>query len=126
MTTAAIYLRQSLDRDEGIERQRDRTRALAAARGWEVAGEYVDNDVTASKPRGAGTAWGQMLAHAGRLDVVMGVDLDRVVRSTRDLNTLIDHGLMLVTVDGEIDLTTADGEFRPTMLAGIARFEVRR
>jgi hypothetical protein len=58
--------------------------------------------------------------------VVIGVDLDRVVRSTRDRNTLIDHGLSLVTLDGEIDLTTADGEFRASMLAAIARFEVRR
>src|SRR5699024_4023938 len=42
------------------------------------------------------------------------------------LNTLIDHGLQVVTVDGEIDLATADGVFRATMLAGIARFEARR
>lgn len=67
-----------------------------------------------------------MLAASDQLDVVIGVDLDRVVRSTRDLNTLIDHGLALVTLDGEIDLTTADGEFRASMLAAIARFEVRR
>lgn len=65
-------------------------------------------------------------ADAGKIEVVVGVDLDRLLRSTRDLNTLIDHGLQVVTVDGEIDLSTADGEFRATMLAGIARFEVRR
>jgi len=123
---AALYLRQSKSDDEGIERQTERTKALATARGWTVAGVFVDNDVTASKPRGADTAWGQMLAAAPDLDVVIAVDLDRVVRSTRDLNTLIDHGLALVTLDGEIDLTTADGEFRASMLAAIARFEVRR
>lgn len=49
---AATYLRQSLKKDEGIERQRDRTRKLIEARGWSFAGEYVDNDTTASKPRG--------------------------------------------------------------------------
>lgn len=123
---AALYLRQSKSDDEGIERQTERTTALATARGWTVAGTFIDDDVTASKPRGPKTAWGRMLAAADDLDVVIGVDLDRVVRSTRDLNTLIDHGLMLVTLDGEIDLTTADGEFRATMLAAIARFEVRR
>lgn len=123
---AALYLRQSKSNDEGIERQTERTTALATARGWILAGSYVDNDVTASKPRGPKTAWGRMLADAEDIDVVISVDLDRVVRSTRDLNTLIDHGLMLVTLDGEIDLTTADGEFRASMLAAIARFEVRR
>lgn len=123
---AALYLRQSKTDDEGIERQTERTAALATARGWRVVETFIDNDVSASKQRGTHTAWGRMLSAADELDVVIGVDLDRVVRSTRDLNTLIDHGLMLVTLDGEIDLTTADGEFRASMLASIARFEVRR
>ncbi|GAA1849978.1 recombinase family protein [Microbacterium koreense] len=123
---AALYLRQSKSDDEGIERQTERTTALATARGWQVVETFIDDDVTASKPRGPKTAWGRMLAASESIDVVIGVDLDRVVRSTRDLNTLIDHGLMLATVDGEIDLTTADGEFRASMLAAIARFEVRR
>jgi len=63
---------------------------------------------------------------AGRIDTVISVDLDRLLRSTRDLATLLDLNAAVLTVDGEIDLTTADGEFRATMLAGIARFEVRR
>jgi hypothetical protein len=48
------------------------------------------------------------------------------MRSPRDLLTLIDLGARVMTVDGEIDLTTADGEFRAMMLASMARFEVRR
>ncbi len=128
MKRAALYVRQSKEDDNGIERQIPRTTALAKLRGWTVVGTYIDNDVTASAPRGPDTAWGRMLADAsaGRVDVVVAVDLDRVVRSTRDLNTLVDAGLALVTVDGEIDLATADGEFRASMLAAIARFEVRR
>ena len=125
---AALYYRQSLDVQEGIERQRERCTALATARGWTVAGEYVDNDTSATKARAAGTAWARLLADAsqGRFDVAVAVDLDRLVRSTRDLVTLADTGVGVLTVDGEIDLTTADGEFRATMLAGIARFETRR
>jgi site-specific DNA recombinase len=128
MTRAAIYLRQSLDVQEGIDRQRMRTRGLADVREWEVVEEYVDNDTSASKPRGPETAWGRMLeaVRERRIDVVVAVDLDRLLRSTRDLNVLIDAGAAVVTVDGQIDLATADGEFRATMLAGIARFEVRR
>lgn len=125
---AGIYLRQSLDVAEGIERQRARCHSLLSARGWTLVEEYVDNDVSATKARGAGTAWSRLLedARSRRLDVVVAVDLDRLLRDTRDLATVIDTGVKVLTVDGEIDLTTADGEFRATMLAGIARFEVRR
>lgn len=131
MTRAALYLRQSMDRDgrsEGIDRQRARCRALVDSRAWEVAGEYVDNDVSASKPRGAGTAWHRLIedAKAGRIDVVVAVDQDRILRGIRDLVTLLETGVRLATVDGELDLTTADGEFRATLAAGLARFEVRR
>lgn len=124
----ALYARQSKEDPEGIERQRPRTAALAKVRGWTVVDRYEDDDVTASKTRGPGSGWARMLedADAGRIDTVISVDVDRLLRSTRDINTLIDHGLTIVTVDGEIDLSTADGEFRATMLAAIARFEVRR
>lgn len=131
MTRAAMYLRQSLDREnraEGIARQRERCADLIAGRGWELAAEYVDNDVSASKPRGAGTAWHRLIADAkaGVVEVVVAVDQDRLLRGIRDLATLIEVGVRLATVDGEIDLTTADGEFRATMAAGLARFEVAR
>lgn len=124
-------MRQSLDRDnrqEGIDRQRERTRALAESRGWPVVEEYIDNDVSASKPRGAGTAWHRLIgdAKSGRIDVVIAVDQDRLLRGLRDLVTLLDLGVRIATVDGELDLTTADGEFRATLSAGLARFEVRR
>ncbi|MWB98318.1 hypothetical protein GB864_07115 [Agromyces sp. MMS17-SY077] len=123
---AALYLRQSIDNPEGIERQRARCRSLAEARGWTIVATYEDNEVRASATRGAGTGWARMLDEHRDFDVLVAVDLDRLLRSTKDLNTLIDAGVPVVTVNGEIDLTTADGEFRATMLAGIARFETRR
>jgi site-specific DNA recombinase len=125
---AFIYVRQSVNHEEGIERGVARCIALIESRGWEVAHVFSDNDVSATKVRGPKTDWAQMLAAIGRgeADYLVGVDLDRLVRSIRDLQTLIDLGIKVVTVDGEIDLSTADGEFRATMLAGIARFEVRR
>ncbi|RAZ34811.1 recombinase family protein [Microbacterium sp. SMR1] len=131
MTRAALYLRQSMDRDgrsEGIDRQRARCRSLAESRGWDIADEYVDNDVSASKPRGAGTAWHRLIvdAKAQRVDVVVAVDQDRILRGIGDLVTILDTGVRIATVDGELDLTTADGEFRATLAAGLARFEVRR
>jgi site-specific DNA recombinase len=124
---AAIYLRQSLDAQEGIDRQRQRTTALATARGYQVVKTYEDNATSASKSRVA-SHWGQLLTHASNkeFDVVIAVDVDRLLRSVTDLADLIKTGVKVLTVDGEIDLTTADGEFRASMLAAIARFEVRR
>lgn len=128
MTRAVIYARQSEDVSEGILRQLGRCRALAQLREWEVVEEFIDNDTSASKRRGAGTQWATMLdrLRAREAEVVVSVDLDRLLRDTRDLMTIIDTGAHVLTVDGQIDLTTADGEFRATMLASIARFEVRR
>lgn len=128
---AALYLRQSLDRDgraEGIERQQERCERLADDRGWDVVEIYVDNDVSASKPRGSGTAWDRLIADvkSSRVEVVVAVDQDRLLRGLTDLVTLIELGARVATVDGELDLTTADGEFRATMAVGLARFEVRR
>lgn len=128
---AAAYMRISEDRAKesfGVGTQRKRITALIEAKGWELVREFTDNSVSASKARGVGTAWADMLKAAKRaeFDVIVAVDLDRLLRQTADLVTLIDTGAKVVTVDGEIDLSTADGEFRATMLTGIARFEVRR
>ena len=97
--------------------------------GWELSDRhiYIDNDTSASKPRD-GSQWGAMLGAIRRkeFDVVVGVDLDRLVRRIQDLATLIDLGVKVLTVEGDIDLTTADGELRATILTAMARFEVRR
>ncbi|WP_136709385.1 recombinase family protein [Agromyces sp. H66] len=124
----AIYARQSEDVREGIDRQIERCEALAAVRGYDVVARYRDNDTSAFKQRGEGTEWARMLAalRRGEAEIVVAVDLDRLLRDPRDLATIIDTGARLLTVDGEIDLTTADGEFRASMLASLARFEVRR
>ncbi|ALG30876.1 hypothetical protein AOZ07_11545 [Glutamicibacter halophytocola] len=125
---AALYARQSKADPDGIDRQLPRIRKLANERGWVIVDEYVDDGLSASKSRGPGSNWARMLADAdaGKIDTVIGVDLDRLLRSLQDLLVLIEHNLMAVTVSGDIDLSTADGEFRATMLAAIARFEVRR
>ena len=128
---AAAYIRISRDhtgQQFGVGTQRDRINALVQARGWTLAEEYVDNSVSASKARGKGTEWARMLAAAERkeFDMIVAVDLDRLLRQTKDLVTLIETGAKIVTVDGELDLSSASGEFQATVLTGIARFEVRR
>jgi DNA invertase Pin-like site-specific DNA recombinase len=128
VTIAAIYLRQSEDVAEGIVRQRDRCTALVNARGWTLGPEYADNDTSASKARGRGTAWARMLtaARSGRIDVVVAVNLDRLLRTQGDLLALIETGAKVVTLEGELDLASASGEMQAAVLTAMARFEARR
>lgn len=135
---AGLYWRQSISDLDGMDRQRSHTRAQAKLRGYKVVKTYEDNATSASKSR-ATSDWAKMLEDAtevkgenGRvtrprlIDVVIAVDMDRLLRSIGDLGDLMKTGVKVLTVDGEIDLTSADGEFRASMLAAIARFEVRR
>lgn len=133
MTVAAVYLRVSKSDDTDdesltLETQRRRIKALCTARDWEYGPEYIDEGVSATKARDSKTEWARMLSHvgSGKFDVIVARDLDRLLRTLQDLVKLIDLGAKVATVDGEIDLTTADGEFRATMLAAVARFEIRR
>ncbi len=123
---AAIYARQSVDAAEGIDRQLDRCRSLIAARGWQAGPELLDNDTSASKARGPQTAWARMLAAADSFDVVVATNLDRLLRTQRDLTTLIDAGIAVTTLEGELDLTSASGEMQASVLTAMARFEARR
>lgn len=127
MTRAFLYARQSIDLREGIDRQLERTRKLAEQRGYTVVREYVDNDTSATKARSK-AKWPRMLQalRDGEAEVVIAVDMDRLVRSLHDLLDVIDTGAAVLTVDGELDLTTADGEFRAALLASLARFETKR
>lgn len=124
---AVIYARQSLESQEGIDRQLERCRALAAAKGWEVVEELVDNGVSASKARD-NAEWARLVdgARAGGWDVVIAAKLDRLARQVRDVLDLSDLGLGIVTLEGDIDTTTDVGRFQATLLASLAELEASR
>jgi site-specific DNA recombinase len=125
---AAIYVRQSRDVREGIARQLEKCKRLVEATEWELVRIFEDNDVSATKPRGPKTAWAEMLRafDNGEFSVLVSVNLDRLLRAQRDLSVLIDRGILIRTVEGEIDLTSAFGEFQATVATSMAAFEVRR
>jgi site-specific DNA recombinase len=126
--TVALYARQSVNVPQGIATQISLMEAEAKRRGWTVVDRFEDNDTSASKPRGAKSRWFQMLrdAKSGNFTYVLATDLDRLLRGQKDLLDLIESGARVVTLSGDLDLSSADGEFRATMLAAIARFEVVR
>ncbi|MFI9721677.1 recombinase family protein [Streptomyces sp. NPDC052396] len=130
-TRAAIYVRISQDRGGaglGVARQEEDCRALCARKGWEVVEVYPDNDVSAysGAPR---PNWQKMLAdfHEGLIDAVVCWHVDRLTRSPRELEDVIDladrSGLELATVTGEIDLATPTGRMIARMLGAAARHE---
>jgi site-specific DNA recombinase len=128
---AAIYVRQSINHPEGIERALARTRELVRVRGWSLneAHVFTDNDTSAKGGNRKSTSgWAKLLKaiEAKEITVVVGVDLDRLIRSISDLGILIKLGAKVTIVDGDLDLTTADGKLRASILTGVAAFEIDR
>ena len=128
---AAIYCRISEDRvgaGLGVERQRQDCEAMAATRGWHVAGVYTDNDISAysGKPR---PQYRQLIAdiEAGTVRAVVVWHLDRLHRQPKELETFIDlverRGVALASVAGEHDLGTPEGRLHARILGAVARME---
>jgi DNA invertase Pin-like site-specific DNA recombinase len=128
---AAIYCRLSQDRNGnslGIDRQEQLCRELAEQRDWTIAEVYVDRDVSAysgkRRPR-----YQQMLDDVKnrRHDAVIVVDQDRLTRTPRELEDIIDLaemcGTALATVQGDIDLSTSEGRALARIMGTMARQE---
>lgn len=86
MTAAAVYVRISSDSEgkgEGVARQEKDCRRLAAERGYEVTGMFIENDISASslstKPR---PQYDEMLrrARAGEWGAIIAWKNDRLTR----------------------------------------------
>jgi site-specific DNA recombinase len=128
---AAVYCRISEDREGsglGVERQRDDCEAMAKGRGWDVAGLYVDNDVSAFS--GKVRHEYQRLLHDiedGSIEAVVVWHLDRLHRQPKELESFIDlverHGVALASVSGEHDLSTPEGRLHARILGAVARME---
>lgn len=132
---AAVYLRVSLDATgEGlaVDRQRELCLSIVAARGWEMAGEYVDNSISATDAKKSRPGYNRLTADldAGRFDALVCYDLDRLTRQPRQLEDWIDAAdrgaLALVTANGEADLTTDSGRLFARIKLAVARSEVER
>lgn len=131
---SAIYVRISSDSEGaglGVRRQRADCEALAARLGWDVLDVYEDNDVSATsgRPRPAYERMMQAVG-AGRVRGVVVWDVDRLTRTPRELEDVIDYadrmGLQLASVGGDIDLGTEQGRMMARMKGTVARYEVEQ
>ncbi|WP_328412914.1 recombinase family protein [Streptomyces violaceus] len=125
------YARISLDKDGeelGVQRQRHDYRQVAGVRpGWEVARDYIDNDVSAFKRNVVRPEFERLLVdlQSGVIDGVIAYDLDRLARQPRDLERLIDvfeerPELVFCTVTNDIDLSTSDGRTMARVMVAFA------
>ena len=132
MTTAAVYCRISDDRAGqglGVKRQEADARAWCEARGWEVGGVYVDNDVSAYSGRRR-PSYERLLedVEAGRVGAVVAWHPDRLHRSPLELERFIQvieaTKAKIGTVKaGEYDLATPTGRMSARIVGAVARGE---
>jgi DNA invertase Pin-like site-specific DNA recombinase len=133
MRTCVIYTRQS-KADEGDERavarQMEDCERLAGARGWQVTHRLPENNKSASTGTRPKFAELLRLVDAGAVDFIVVWQVDRLVRRLDELEDVISRaekaGVKLVTVTGDLDLSTPAGKLVGRILASVARNEVEQ
>lgn len=122
----ALYARVSTS-DQDADLQLDELRRYAGARGWMVAGEFVDRGVS-----GAATSRpdrDRLLAAARRRDVdgVVVWRFDRFSRSITDLVASLEEfrnlGVAFVSLHEQIDTSSPTGRVVFAVIAAMAEFE---
>jgi site-specific DNA recombinase len=112
-----------------VARQIEDCVRLAERKGWQVVEQYVDDDVSAWSGRKR-PQYARSLddLEAGTINGLLVYDLDRLHRQPSELEAFIELcGRLRLTnvasVSGDIDLTTADGQFQARILGAVAKKE---
>ncbi|GAB2604356.1 recombinase family protein [Kocuria himachalensis] len=131
-SAVAIYARISQDRtgeELGVKRQLQDCRAEAERRGWIVAQEYVDDDISAYSGKKR-PEYERMLRDIGegRRDGVIVWHMDRLHRRPVELEGFVEvcarAGVRdVVTLSGDVDLVNGDGLLMARLLAAVAANE---
>lgn len=128
---AALYSRVSQDATGerlAITRQYDDCSMLADRLGWTVVDHYSDNDISAYDGS-ARPGFEAMLSaiKRGEVDAIICWQPDRLYRSLKDLERLIeitDRGVQIRTVNGgDLDLSHSTGRMLARILGSVARQE---
>lgn len=129
-----IYTRISRDdtgRGLANDRQEAECRRKAEYRRYDVVDVVADISKSAYSGKER-PGWKRVLnmVRNGEVDVILAYHLDRVTRSMKDLEELIDlameHGVGIDFATGDIELTTDVGRMVARILAAVARAEVER
>lgn len=133
MVASAIYVRQSKDKTGNavaVTRQREDCLKLAEAKGWEAPRVFEDNDFSASNGK-TRPAFEELVRaiQGGEVRRLAVWHLDRLSRSMRDLQRVIDagkpHALEVASVHGtSLNLADPSGVAVSQILTSIAAMEV--
>jgi len=125
---AAIYARVSTtNHGQDTEVQTRELRQFCELRGWQIAGEYVDNGVSGAKD--SRPELNRLMADAGkrRFDAVCVWRFDRFARSTSHLLRALEQfralGIDFVSFSENVDTSTPTGKMVFTVLGAVAELE---
>lgn len=122
----AIYARVST-RDQEPLNQLLELRRYAEARGWSVAGEFVDHGVSGAKDHRPSLTRLMDAARRRKIDIVLVARFDRFARSVRHLVTALEEfrtlGVAFIATGDAIDTTTPTGRMTFHIIAAMAEFE---
>src|SRR5215471_2060567 len=124
----AIYARVSTaNHGQDVTLQTRELEQFAVARGWKVAGSYVDEGVSGSKDSRPELNKLMADAHKRRFDVVCVWKFDRFARSVshllRALETFKALGIEFCSFSEQMDTSTPTGKMIFTVLGAVAELE---
>lgn len=127
-TRVAIYARVStLNHGQDVGLQTRELRQFAEARGWTVAGEYIDAGVSGAKDSRPELNRLMADAHKRRFDVVCVWRFDRFARSVSHLLRALENfkalGIDFVSFSEQMDTSTPAGKMVFTVLGAVAELE---
>jgi DNA invertase Pin-like site-specific DNA recombinase len=127
-TRVAIYARVStVNHGQDVSMQTRELRQFAQARGWNVAGEYIDAGVSGSKDSRPELNRLMGDAHKRKFDIVCVWRFDRFARSVshllRALETFRALGIEFVSYSEQMDTSTPAGKMVFTVLGAVAELE---
>ena len=127
-TKTALYGRVSTtNHGQDIDLQMRELRQYAAARGWQIAGEYLDSGVSGAKT--SRPELNRLMADAKqrKFDAVLVWKLDRFGRSLRHLvNALAELeavGVAFISLTDNLDLSTPSGRLMFQVIGAMSEFE---
>src|SRR5947209_12518646 len=127
-TRVAIYARVSTtNHGQDVSLQTRELRQFAEARGWQIAGEYVDAGISGSKDSRPELNRLMADAHKRRFDVVAVWKFDRFARSVSHLLRALENfnalGIAFVRLSEQMGTTTPTGKMGFTVLGAVAELE---
>lgn len=125
----AIYTRVSTEDQakEGfsLDAQLDKLRSYCKARGWEIAGEYIDDGYSGRTTRRP--AYQKMMQEMDKWDAILVIKMDRIHRNSKNFMLMMEqlraNNKEFVSMTESLDTSTAMGRFVMDIIQRIAQLE---